>query len=175
MNETSYPTPDPFEPRAAPSMPSGCGKPVLVGCGAAAVIAGIGVLLLLAFAPRIFGWALGRFESQLLSALPPTVDAAERARLEAAFDSAIAAVAAGEADPQALLDLQGPLTRVAGKSGEDLTAEDVRELTEALERVAGRAPADGGGEEERPTRPPESKVARAVCLPAVGALAAATG
>lgn len=123
--------------------PGGCGRPVLIGCGLVVVLLG---LLLLGFLwkapdlmPALFRWSLDQFEQQVSANLPPDLSEEERQRLADAFDAAASAVEDGSADAAGLQRLQGKLLETA-RAGR-LTREQVLDLTEALESVAGdRAP-----------------------------------
>ena len=123
--------------------PGGCGRPVLIGCALVVVLLG---LLLLGFLwkardlmPALFRWSLDQFEQQVAANLPPDLPEADRQRLADAFDAAAASVEDGSADAAGLQRLQGKLLETA-RAGR-LTREQVLDLTEALEAVAGqRAP-----------------------------------
>ncbi len=130
-------TPQPFAPQPAPSALGGCSRPVLVGCGVLVVFLGIAALVLVLKAGDLFGWAMARFEAEIVAALPDDVSQEERERLSQAFAAATEAVQSGRADPLALQRLQGQLRETALKSGETLTRAEVVELIRSLEEVAG--------------------------------------
>lgn len=152
MNELDTGAPQPFEsrPRDAAAF-GGCSKPVLIGCGALFVLLGIASLAFLLKAKDLFGWAIEKHQAIIVENLPPEVTDAEKRRLAAAYASVIEAVENGKADPAGLQELQRALSGAASRA-ERLTRQDVLELTEALEAVAG---AESPGPARQPDLPPE--------------------
>lgn len=123
--------------------PGGCSRPLLIGCAVTVVLLGLLLLGVLWKArdlmPALFRWSLEQFEQQVVGNLGEDVSEQERQRLADAFDAAAGAVEDGTADPAALQRLQDRLLDVA-RSG-SLDRDEVLDLVEALEDVAGqRAP-----------------------------------
>lgn len=129
----------PFSPGEPGAGADGCGRPVWIGCALVILLLGVGAMVALWNAPKLFDWAMGKFEAEVTAALPEDVTADQRERLGAAFAATREAVADGSADALALQELQQRLTARIMSSGEKLTAGDVEELIEALEAVAGGA------------------------------------
>jgi hypothetical protein len=131
--------PQPVTPRApgAPSSKSGCGRPLLIGCGAALILLGIGAVVFLLKAPAIAQWAFSRLEAEIAPKLPPDLPAADRQRLTRAFAAVREGLATGRIDLASLQPVQARLTAVAGKPQEQVTQDDIRGLTESLEKLAG--------------------------------------
>jgi hypothetical protein len=84
-------------------------------------------------------WMFTRLEEQILAKLPEDVTPEERQRLAAAFDAAAEAIGSGKADRAKADELNSVLMDLA-QGGRRITKEDVRELTQALEEVAGKKP-----------------------------------
>lgn len=124
---------------SAPTTPAGggCGRAGVIGCGVLTLALGIAAVLFLLKAGDLFSWALSRFEEEIVRALPEDCTDAERQRLEKAFVAAAAAVRSGEFDPLALRRLQRKLADSILDEDQKLTREQLRELTVALEEVAG--------------------------------------
>lgn len=143
----------PFEAAPRPS-PKGCGRPLLVGCGALAVLVGIAAIVFVLKAKDLLTWTMEKLEDQVVAALPEDVTAEERSRLARGFDAAIAKIRAGEIEPPSLTALQRQLQQAAEKApSKQLTREDVLDLLSALERVGGLLPADGEPGEAEPSEP----------------------
>ncbi|HEX2644000.1 MAG TPA: hypothetical protein VHU81_13485 [Thermoanaerobaculia bacterium] len=137
----------PFNPTAPGTRPGpGCSKPALIGCGIVLVLIGIGAILFVVKAPQIVAWMFNRLGTDILTRMPADATQEERARLRTAFDDAADAVQSGKADQTQLQNLQAKMLQIAGKpQGQTLTRDEVRELTEALEALAGKSVAEGGG------------------------------
>jgi len=154
------PPPRPFDaqPKAAPA---GCGTPLLVGCGILAILLGVGAIVFVMKAKALLAYTMTKLQEQVVAALPEQISGAERERLQAAFGAAIARVRGGEMDPAQLQAMQSRLVAAAEKAPRGaLGADDVRELTAALEAfAAGPAAAEedsGGAAEAGPTPAPEA-------------------
>jgi len=147
--------PEAFEPQPVPAGKSGpgCSRLLLIGCGLLLVLLGIGAVLLVANGDKVLGWMFGVLENQVLATLPDDVPAADRERLERAFDRAETALHEGRLDPAKLQQAQGKMTGMA-RDPESITAEDVRELAELLEAAAGGAGESGGNGGESPAEAP---------------------
>ncbi|MGB5814263.1 MAG: hypothetical protein WBH75_18455 [Thermoanaerobaculia bacterium] len=141
----------PFTPDAPATTPGGCGRPLLIGCGILVVLLGIAAAVFVIKAKDLFGWAMARFEEEVVQMLPDDLTAEEAERLDAAFDAALEAWDASEADPVALQRLQEELWQTVSRSTGKLSREDVGKLTRALEEVAGIESPD----EPEEIRPPE--------------------
>ncbi len=135
------PQDNPFEP-AEPQSPfddqptkpsSGCSTPLLIGCGVGLVLVGILLVVTLVNIPSIMGWVFESTGEMLTRELPEDVPAEERRRLERAFRDVAQAAREERVDPERLLALQQEIRELQGKNPQDLTRDDVRELTEALE------------------------------------------
>ena len=134
--------PSPWNPRPAGPRPGGggCSKPLLVGCGVFLLLLGVLAVAFLVKAPDFLHWWFGKLEAQILTQLPPDLPAVERDRLHNAFAAVDRAMKSGKLDPTGLQQVQTKLMEIAGKPNRRLTAQDVRELSTALERLAGKTP-----------------------------------
>jgi hypothetical protein len=150
----------PFTPDAPATTPGGCGRPLLIGCGILIVLMGIAAAVFVIKAKDLFGWAMARFEEEVVRMLPEDLTSEERRRLDAAFDAALEAWDASEADPVALQRLQEELWQTVSRSDGKLTREQVGKLTRALERVAGiESPDEPVSPKESPPEENEEPVA----------------
>jgi hypothetical protein len=136
----------PFNPGAPSARPGpGCSKPALIGCGVLLVLIGIGAVIFAVKAPAIVAWMFNKLEADVVSRMPPDATPDERARLRTAFADAVASIRTGKADQTQLQKLQSEMMQIAQKPpGQTLTRDEVRELTEALEALAGKSVAEGG-------------------------------
>ena len=92
--------------------------------------------------------------------LPDDLTAEEAKRLDAAFDAALEAWDANEADPVALQRLQEELWQTVSRSTGKLSREDVSKLTRALEEVAGiESPEESPPEENEIPAPVSTEAA----------------
>lgn len=154
----SEPTPPPAEPfAAAPVEPraGGCSKPVLIGCGVAFLLLGIGALIFLMKARDLLVWSLDKTRAGVLSNLGEDVTPADRQRFDAAYAAATARIRDGKMDPTALQKLQGELMRAIENPREKVTREKFIGLIEALEKVGGLEPPPA----EAPAPPAETSPA----------------
>lgn len=149
------PPASPFNPNAipAPQQPrarSGCGKPVVIGCVSALLLAAIAALAAFYFIGkdpnRVFRWSLDTMEKGLMGQMSPEVTAAERQRLSAAFDSVGEGLETKRVEPAELQNLNFKILEISRKG--PLSSEAVRQLTEDLEALAAGEP--GGGEPNPP-------------------------
>ena len=135
------PTPFGRPPEARPAR-SGCGRAALIGCGVVVVLVGIAAIVFMMnykrYAGGLLSWSFGKLEEQIFAGMAPDVTQEERDRLRAAFRDALAAAQSGQSDPQALSRIQGQVMEVAQRQKGQISREDVRKLTEALEAVAGK-------------------------------------
>jgi len=138
--------PSPFQPRPpqpiGPSEKSrgGCSRPLLLGCAALLVLLGIGAVVFVVKARDIVQWGFTRMETEVMARLPADLPAAERERLAGAFTAVRQGLENDQVDVASLQPVQAKILEIAGKPQGQVTREDVRELTERLERLAGRSP-----------------------------------
>lgn len=112
---------------------------VLFGCGFAFLLVGLAALVFLWFADELLARALDSMQAKVEARIAEEVPEHDRTRLAWAFEDARAAVAGGRARRQPLAEAQRLLAAYARRGvGEPVTAEEVAELTAALDRVAGR-------------------------------------
>mgnify|MGYP002626364359 CR=1 FL=1 len=140
---SSLEIPRPFAdgPRPPSGGGGGWGKPLALGCGALALVALVLLGLLVMNADSLVQWGLDIVRDDLFAHLPAGMPEPERERLEAAFAAAEAAVVEGETEPAALQRLQRELMELSRTPPEERSREQLLELAEALEAVAG-----GGGD-----------------------------
>lgn len=148
------PPPSPFQPitpgpAPVPGKTGGCSKPVIIGCLVILVLAGVSLVALFVYASRNYGklmdMSLTQTEAQVFAQIPEDVIPAERERLRAAFEGARQAYKTRELQEigQQAQTVQFKLLELVRK-GNAMTRQDVLELTEMLEGLAGT---EGGGEE----------------------------
>ncbi len=141
--------PSPFDrpggPGTAPGGTGpGVGKPLLIGCGALLVLLIVAGVLFVVNESSIFAWFLEAVQSEVKPLVPEDLPPAESERFDRAFERAIAATRAGEADPlalqRALQQLQRGVAAAAGQGEKaKLSSATVKDITEALEAVPGSA------------------------------------
>ncbi len=124
---------DPFEP--GPASLSGCGKPAVIGCLVVLAVLAVGLILLVSQSPRLMRFLMRTMETQVTAALPEDLDAAERQRLEEAFDGAIAALMEGRVDSTSMSNLQH-LSAAMPKRGQTLSRAEVAEIVRLLEEIS---------------------------------------
>lgn len=141
--------PSPFQPRPVPPPPvpggrsgGGCSRPLLLGCAVVLVLLGIGAVVFLVKARDLAQWAFTRMESEISARLPADLPAGDRERLARAFEGVRQGLESGRLDVASLQPAQAKILEISGKPQGQVTHDDVRELTERLERLAGAA---GGG------------------------------
>jgi hypothetical protein len=132
----------PFNPPQAPSTRTGGpGKPLVIGCLAVLVLAGVGLIASLYYAgqsyDRIFSWSLGKVRDGIQSRLPKDLSAEEKQRLDAAFTAAQSGAGASRANPAAASQLQRLMLDLAHQSegSETLSHKQVEEITGTLEKI----------------------------------------
>ena len=134
MNDPQAPEiSEPFEPQ--PADLGGCGKPAVFGCLVILGLLAIGLVVFLVKAKDMLDWALLRYQDVVVENLSEEVSAAERQRLELAFEGAREAIRDNRMDPAALQELQRFMSSPPGRS--QMGVETVRELTAVLEALAG--------------------------------------
>jgi hypothetical protein len=173
MNEPTDPTDGPSAPAERPAAPSpfdrpgteqgrfagpgpgpgpdrrpgpGVGKPLLIGCGFLLLLALLALVLGAVYQNKLTAVLFGVMEKQLEPMIPDDLPPDVRQRYDAAFDGAIEAMRAGEANPFAMQDF-ARVTRDLSSGDGTLSVEDVERLTAALEKIpvesAEEAPEDG--------------------------------
>jgi len=162
MSEPPIPpeSPSPIEPgrpftgQPKPA-PSGCSRPLLIGCGIVIVLLGIAAIVFIVKAPDLFAWGLGSLREGIVAKLPDDLTDAERARLDRGFDAVAERVKGGEpVEPPALKALQRQLMSATEKANAGtLTRDDVLDLLSALERVGGLLPEEAPARPATPTEP----------------------
>lgn len=151
------PAPSPFDGAGRPGVTGpegggtgpGVGKPLLIGCGALLVLLLVAGVLFVVNESAVFAWLLEEVQGQIEPLVPESLPRPEKERFDRAFERAIAATRAGQADPIALQQALQRLQRgvaAAAEKGEKarLSPEDVAGITKALEAVP-RATAEPEG------------------------------
>ncbi|HEX5760627.1 MAG TPA: hypothetical protein VF121_15680 [Thermoanaerobaculia bacterium] len=132
--------PAPFEPGAARNPAgSGCAKFALVGCLGLLIALGIGLLVMVTQAPKLFGWMLDHALAQIESRYAPDVGDADKARVRAAFAAAAEAVDEKRIDPLAMQKVQTRLMDALGGQRK-IERERALALAQALEELAASRP-----------------------------------
>lgn len=112
---------------------------LLLGCGLAFLLVGLGSAVLLLSADDLLARALERMQPRVEARLPEGLAESERTRLAWAFEDAAAAIRRGRHRGD---DLERAQRQLAGAvrrpANQPLSAEEVAELTAALEAVAGK-------------------------------------
>ncbi len=153
MNDTLPPPPPQAKPFAPEKLSGGggCQKPLLVGCGLLSLLLGIAAVVFVVKAKDILAYAMNQLRAQVVSHLPEDAGDADRQRIEAGFDQALARIRNGELDPAAVQALQKHLTVAASAAGtRRLTREEVAGLIAALDKfnqVGAEAPAEEPADE----------------------------
>ena len=126
------PPAEPFEP--GPAELSGCGKPAVIGCLVMLVVLAAGLILLVGQSPKLMRFLMRTMEEQVMAALPEDFEEAERQRLTAAFDGAVAALEEGRFDTTSMSNLQR-LSALMPKKDQTLGREQVAEIVQLLEEL----------------------------------------
>jgi uncharacterized membrane protein len=145
------PPPSPFQPitpgpAPAPPKSGGCSKPVIIGCLVLLVLAGVALVGIFVYVSRNYGklmdMSLTQTEAQIFAQMPKDVTPTERERLRDAFEGARQAYKTRDLQEiaQQAQTIQFKLLELVRK-GNDMTRQDVLDLTEMLERLEGK----GGG------------------------------
>lgn len=138
------------EPRPLAEPASGCSRMALIGCAAAAILVGITLIAMMLKARDLVVWSLSNVRSQIEERVPEDLPEAQRARLSSAFDAALDRLRSHDLEPAEFRHLQAALLEFARLS-EEPERDDVRRLTEELERFAD--PAGEAGTEGETRRP----------------------
>jgi hypothetical protein len=135
------PPASPFDPSARPK-PSGCPKPLVIGCLVVILLGGVALLggffFLMKNASSVIQWSMRQMENGVMGQLPPNVTPEERQRLRQAFADVSQGLKDGRIKPEEFQPLQFKMMEIARK-GNNLTRHDVLELTRSLEEVAHKA------------------------------------
>lgn len=136
------PPPSPFHPEPIRPARGGCPKPLLVGCLVAVVLGGIvllgGFYYLAKNYDKLMLWSFDRVEEGVRAGLPSDLPAAERQRLDAAFVAARREVEASVKMPEKAQQIQLQMMDITRTTQDGrITREEVRQITEILERIAG--------------------------------------
>ncbi len=136
------PPPSPFQPEPIRPARGGCPKPLLIGCLAAVLLGGIVLLGGFYYLAKNYGklmvWSFDRIEEGTKAALPSDLPADERQRLDAAFVAARRAVEASVKTPEQAQQIQLQMMDITRMSQDGrVTREEVRQMTEVLEKIAG--------------------------------------
>lgn len=141
------PLPEPFpEPSAKPSRDPektrrGCLIAGLAGCGLLALLLVIGLVVALTQADELLEFVLDFGRERILETLPEDTTSEERNRLDRAFDSVLERYRSRPATPADNRRLQMALTDALRRAERGLLdRDDVRRLTERLERIAASGP-----------------------------------
>jgi hypothetical protein len=131
---------------------SGCSKPLIIGCVVIFLLGAVGVIGGLVYLARnatsLLQWSFRQIETSVTAQLPPDVTPAERERLRQAFADANVAIQGIQGDPVKAQRVQAELMELARTSrNSTLTRDDVRKITESLERLAGKEPREPEAEQ----------------------------
>jgi hypothetical protein len=148
------PLPEPFAQAPRPLRSPGCGRGALIGCGVLIALVGVAAVGLSMRFDRVLVWMYKQIETSIAAKLPPDITPAERDRFTAAFEDLYASIGAGKLDPASLQDLQRELLGIVGGVDSGPTREQVRRLTEAVERAAGKGEKPAGAPTASPPLPP---------------------
>lgn len=136
----------PFDPENVDSDRARGGRlprPLMLGCGILLLLFGIGLVAFMfkgeAVMRHLLAWSLDSVQSEVMAALPKDLTAAERDRLQQAFDSASKSVRESKhLDVKALQTLQPELMDVSRSLGKGtLTRDQCLKLAASLEALAG--------------------------------------
>ena len=150
MEPQSPPPPvSPFNPAPGPVVPqgrTGCSKPLIIGCvtiflvGAIALL--VGLWYVTTHAAALLQWSFQQMETGLMAQLPKDVTPEEKANLQKAFADVRQAVQEKKVGPERLQPIQWKMMEVARK-GNNLTRQDILDLTRTLQEAVRPAPAGG--------------------------------
>jgi hypothetical protein len=135
----------PFNPQRlqepAPVRTGGPGKPLVIGCLVALVLAGIGLIAGLYYAgknyEKIFAMSLEQVHTGVTARLPGDLPAEDRQRLDAAFASARGAVDGLRRNPSEATHLQSLMIELARETSGTgtLTRKQVEDISGILEKI----------------------------------------
>ena len=143
------PPPSPFNPNAQPKKGGGFPRPLIVGCVAILLIGGLGLLGLFFYmaknAGKVLQWSVTQMENGVMSKLPADVTQEERDRLRLAFTEVTAGLSSGAITPDKFQPVQFKILEIVRK--EQVTRQDVLDLTKLLEETAAQGRGDSGASE----------------------------
>lgn len=130
-------TPDAPSP-LPPKSRAGCSRFLLAGCLVLLVLCALGAVLFVVNASKVAGWLLVKTGNELQARLPEEITADERQRLGRGVAAAGRGVAEGDIDILEAQTLQRRMQSLLAKPRGEITAVDVRNLSEALEEATSR-------------------------------------
>ncbi len=132
-----FPEPSPARPRDPGRTRRGCLIAGVAGCGLLAVVLGVGLVVALTQADELLEFVLDFGRTRIMEELPEDITSEERNRLDRAFDSVLERYKTRPATPADNRRLQMALTDALRRAERGLLdSDDLRRLTERLERVA---------------------------------------
>lgn len=140
------PPASPFDPNARPKT-GGCPKPLIIGCLAILVIGGLALLAAFFYmsknAGKVLQWSVTQMENGVMAQLPADVTQEERDRLRIAFANVTAGLKSGAITPDKFQSVQFKILEIVRKK-DQVTREDILELTRLLEETAAQGSGAGG-------------------------------
>ena len=132
-----FPEPSSARPRDPGRTRRGCLIAGVAGCGLLAVVLGVGLVVALTQADELLEFVLDFGRTRIMEELPEDITSEERNRLDRAFDSVLERYKTRPATPADNRRLQMALTDALRRAERGLLdRDDLRRLTERLERVA---------------------------------------
>lgn len=136
-----FPEPSETRPRDPESTRRGCLIAGLGGCGLLVLLLVIGLVVALTQADELLEFVLDFGRERIMETLPEDTTSEERNRLDRAFDSVLERYRSRPATPADNRRLQMALTDALRRAERGLLdGDDVRRLTERLERIAASGP-----------------------------------
>ena len=132
-----FPEPSSARPRDPGRTRRGCLIAGVAGCGLLAVVLGVGLVVALTQADELLEFVLDFGRTRIMEELPEDITSEERNRLDRAFDSVLERYKTRPATPADNRRLQMALTDALRRAERGLLdSDDLRRLTERLERIA---------------------------------------
>lgn len=136
-----FPEPSATRPRDPESTRRGCLIAGLGGCGLLVLLLVVGLVVALTQADELLEFVLDFGRDRIIETLPEDTTSEERNRLDRAFDSVLERYRSRPATPADNRRLQMALTDALRRAERGLLdRDDVRRLTERLERIAASGP-----------------------------------
>lgn len=136
-----FPEPSATRPRDPESTRRGCLIAGFGGCGLHVLLLVIGLVVALTQADELLEFVLDFGRDRIMESLPEDTTSEERNRLDRAFDSVLERYRSRPATPADNRRLQMALTDALRRAERGLLdGDDVRRLTERLERIAASGP-----------------------------------
>ncbi|MCY3968308.1 MAG: hypothetical protein OXG74_00100 [Acidobacteria bacterium] len=136
-----FPEPSATRPRDSESTRRGCLIAGFAGCGLLVLLLVIGMVVALTQADELLEFVLDFGRGRIMETLPEDTTSEERNRLDRAFDSVLERYRSRPATPADNRRLQMALTDALRRAERGLLdRDDVRRLTERLERIAASGP-----------------------------------